>query len=56
MPGRENTKFKCPGVMVYWSARAAITEYHRLSDKQKLIFSQFWRLEMLKDQVSAELI
>ena len=32
---------------LYYSARAAITEWQRLGDKQqKLIFSQFWRLEV----------
>ena len=31
---------------VYLFVTAATTKHHRLSDKQKFIFSQFWRLEV----------
>ena len=42
------------GRMLYCSARAVITKYHRLGARNphKLIFSQFWRLEAPDQGVS----
>lgn len=40
--------------IVYTSAKAAVTRYHRLGGFNKHIFTQFWRLEV-QDQ-SASLV